>query len=173
MFELAEKRAEFLQEPWWIVYGWTMGWGYKPVRFLATVFFVVVLPFAWFWYRRYYHLVLPLVDHSADDVLRNRLAEPDRMIEKKRLGLLRFRRFDHASIPGDEISYLARLWHVLFFSTSVLLGLRFKKEWIEKRDHAFLRWVTAEWLLGIGLYVLFAVLVKSYEFSYVKGLLGF
>gem|GEM_PF-2066537 len=26
--------------------------------------------------------------------------------------------------------------------------LRFKKEWIEKRDHAFLRRVTGEWLLG-------------------------
>ena len=173
MFELAEKRAEYLKEPLWILYGRTMGWGYKPARFLATVFCVVVLPFAWFWYRRYYHLVLLLVDDSADDDMRNRLAEPDRLIENKRLGLIRLRHFDHSSIDNSEISYLARVWHVLFFSTSLLLGLRFKKEWIEKRDHTFLRWVTAEWLLGIGLYVLFAVLVKSYEFSYVKGLLGF
>lgn len=69
MFELAEKRAEFLTEPLWILYGWTMGWGYKPVRFLVTVFCVIVLPFAWFWYRRYYHLILPQFDHSEDDAL--------------------------------------------------------------------------------------------------------
>ncbi len=61
----------------------------------------------------------------------------------------------------------------LFFSTSVLLGVRFKKEWIEKIDRAFLWWVTAEWLIGIGLYVAFVALVKSNEFGYVKGLLGF
>ncbi len=47
-----------------------------------------------------------------------------------------------------------------------------KKEWIKKKDRAFLWWVTTEWLIGIGLYILFAVLVKSNEFSYVKGLLG-
>ncbi len=41
-----------------------------------------------------------------------------------------------------------------------------------KKNHAFLWWVTAEWLIGIGLYILFVVLVKSNEFSYVKGLLG-
>lgn len=40
-------------------------------------------------------------------------------------------------------------------------------------DRAFLTWVTVEWALGIGLYVTFAILVKSYEFGYVKGLLGF
>lgn len=173
MFELAEKRAEFLKEPLWIVYGLAMGWGYKPVRFIVTVSLFAVLTFTWFWYRRYYHLVLPLVDHSVNDALRIRLTDSELIIEKTRLGLIRFRCFDHASITGEEISALARLWHVIFYSTSVLLDLRFKKEWIEKKDQAFLLWVTAEWLLDIGLYVLFVVFVKSYEFSYAKGLLGF
>jgi len=162
-YELAERKAEILNEPLWILYGWIMGWGYKPVQFLLAAFLLVALPFALFWYRRYYHLVLPMVDHAIDDAFKEQLKAPEKLNKKNH--------FNHAAIAG-EIIFPARVWHVIFFSTSVLLGIRFKKEWIEKKDRAFLWWVTAEWLIGIGLYILFAVLVKSNEFSYVKGLLG-
>ncbi|MEI6639201.1 MAG: pentapeptide repeat-containing protein [Chlorobium sp.] len=163
MYELAERKADILNEPLWILYGWIMGWGYKPVQFLLAAFLLVALPFALFWYRRYYHLVLPMVDHAIDDAFKEQLKAPENLNKKNH--------FNHAAIAG-EIIFPARVWHVIFFSTSVLLGIRFKKEWIEKKDRAFLWWVTAEWLIGIGLYILFAVLVKSNEFSYVKGLLG-
>jgi hypothetical protein len=33
--------------------------------------------------------------------------------------------------------------------------------------------VVTEWLLGIGLYILFFAAVKTSGFAYVKGLLGF
>ena len=171
MYELAERQAEILKEPWWILYGWTMGWGYKPLRFLLATFLLVALPFAWFWYGRFYHLVVPLVDHAIDEPLRKMLASPDNLETKKRFRVFRFKKFNHHNI-AKEIILPARIWHVLFFSTSVLLGVRFRKEWIEKRDRAFLWWVTAEWLIGIGLYVAFVALVKSNEFGYVKGLLG-
>ncbi len=163
MYELAERKADILNEPLWILYGWIMGWGYKPFQFLLAAFLLVALPFALFWYRRYYHLVLPLVDHAIDEAFKEQLKAPENLNKKSH--------FNHAAIAG-EIIFPARVWHVIFFSTSVLLGIRFKKEWIEKKDRAFLWWVTAEWLIGIGLYILFAVLVKSNEFSYVKGLLG-
>lgn len=163
MYELAEHKADILNEPLWILYGWIMGWGYKPVQFLLAAFLLVALPFALFWYRCYYHLVLPLVDHAIDEAFKEQLKAPENLNKKNHV--------NHAAIAG-EIIFPARVWHVIFFSTSVLLGIRFKKEWIEKKDRAFLWWVTAEWLIGIGLYILFAVLVKSNEFSYVKGLLG-
>lgn len=163
MYELAEHRADILKEPLWILYGWIMGWGYKPVQFLIAAFLLVALPFALFWYRRYYHLVLPLVDHAIDDEFEKQLKALEKLNKKNH--------FNHSTI-SSEIIFPARVWHVLFFSTSVLLGVRFKKEWIEKKNRAFLWWVTAEWLIGIGLYILFAVLVKSNEFSYIKGLLG-
>ena len=37
----------------------------------------------------------------------------------------------------------------------------------------FMRWVTVEWSLGVGLYILFAVLAKGHRLAYIKGLLGF
>ena len=172
MYELAKRKAEILNEPLWVFYGWTMGWGYKPLRFLFATFLLVVLPFARFWYIWYYHRVLPLVDNSISETLKERLTAHDTLKEKYRFLIFRVKFFNHSNI-AKEVSLPARIWHVLFFSTSVLLGIRFKKEWIEKNDRAFLLWVTAEWLMGIVLYVTFTASVKSYEFGYVKGLLGF
>jgi len=171
MFELAEQRGKILHEWRWILYGWLMGWGYIPVRFILVAFFCVALPFSWLWYRRFYHLVVPLVDFSIDDSLKERLAVQENMTIKPRFKYFKVKVFNHDNVTQD-ITLPARVWHVVFFSASVLFGIRFKKEWIARRDNAFLWCVTIEWLLGIVLYILFAGLVKSYEFGYVKGLLG-
>jgi len=93
------------------------------------------------------------------------------MTIKPRFKYFKVKVFNHDNVTQD-ITLPARVWHVVFFSASVLFGIRFKKEWIARRDNAFLWCVTIEWLLGIVLYILFAGLVKSYEFGYVKGLLG-
>jgi len=61
----------------------------------------------------------------------------------------------------------------------VLLGIRFKKEWFdlghrEAPGHrTFLGVVSLEWLLGIGLIITFALLVKGARFGFVRDLLGF
>ena len=74
---------------------------------------------------------------------------------------------------------LTRYWHSLFFSTSVLLGIRFKKDWIKVfpedmlGSKSYIRLVTFEWTLGIMLFVVFALLVKGIRFSFIKDLLGF
>ena len=68
---------------------------------------------------------------------------------------------------------IVRWWHVLHFSASLLLSIRFREAWIHRHDRDFLFWVTAEWILGIIAYITFVALVKSNEFSYIKGLLGF
>jgi len=68
-----------------------------------------------------------------------------------------------------------------FFSASVLLGIRFKKEWIpivDKRNlylghKSFLHVVTFEWLLGIGLIITFTLLVRGTRFGFIRDLLGF
>ena len=68
----------------------------------------------------------------------------------------------------SKINWISRGWHAVYFSASVLLGLRFKKDWIRTSPgHAlgiryFVYLVTFEWALGIGLYVLFAVLAKGH-----------
>ena len=79
----------------------------------------------------------------------------------------------------NNINRLTRYWHALFFSTSVLLGIRFKKEWTKDLPEnilgrkSFIYFVTFEWALGIILFVVFALLVKGIRFSFIKDLLGF
>lgn len=160
MYELASKRSEFLQEPLWVLYGWFMGWGYKPLRFVLMVFLIVIPFFAFIWYNFFYHRVAPIIGSSLSKKQKRQLEDTSRL-----------KPYDHR-LAEYEVNGLARLWHVVYFSTSVLLSIRFKKEWIEQDDRAFLTWVTIEWALGIGLYVLFVVLVRSYQFGYLKGLFG-
>ena len=171
MYELASKRTEYLKEPLWGLYGMFMGWGYKPLRFVLTVFLLVVLPFSFLWYRRFYHRVAPLVAQLNEEQ-KSRLNNPSVIQQKVFLKIFKYNTYNHHEASGVA-NLFARLWHVVHFSASVLFSIRFNKSWIEMEDRAFLTWVTAEWALGIGLYVTFAILVKSYEFGYVKGLLGF
>lgn len=77
------------------------------------------------------------------------------------------------TIPQTSVSRTARVAHLLFFSTAVLLGIRFKQEWIQPANTPFVLLVAAEWALGIALYIAFFALVKTSGFAYVKGLLGF
>lgn len=156
MYELASKRQEYLGEFWWRLYGWCFGWGYKPMRFALMVFLGPILLFAVLWYRKYYHRVLLIVDHSLSE-------------EKKSM----LRNSTERSGAFKDTILFARWLHVLYFSAFVLLSIRFEKEWIEKNDRAFLYWVFSEWCVGLILYVVFFTFVKSHDFGYVKGLLGF
>ena len=171
MYELASKRKDYLQEPLWKLYGLFMGWGYKPLRFVVTVFILVILPFSIIWYTRFYHRVLPLVAHLNEEQ-KKQLSNDDLLQEKTFLKIFTSTNYHHREAK-KVANLFARLWHVVYFSSSVLISIRFKKDWIAMEDRAFLTWVTVEWALGIGLYITFAILVKSYEFGYVKGLLGF
>ena len=174
MYELAEKRLESLSGfswlVWWI-YKWTFGWGYKPWQFLLIGFVIVVLPFSLLWYMRFYHRVAVLMDKSLSDEEKKQLANPEALRQRKRLNI-RYTVYKHDDI-SELIPFFTRLGHALFFSMSVLLSIRFKKEWFDRSDRAFYICVVAEWLLGIVLFILFAILVKSNQFDNVKGLLGF
>jgi len=124
--------------------------GYQPWRFLLIVFVLIVPFFAAVWRWKFFTIVRSIVHQEVS---------------------LR-------SLPDAPSDRLSQAWHVVYFSTAVLLGLRFKREWIiphdeEGRRSRFTKLVTAEWAFGIGLYILFAVTVKGHRFSYIKGLLGF
>ena len=49
---------------------------------------------------------------------------------------------------GPQGSKLLKAWHAIFFSFSILLGVRFKKEWLIKH-HNYLFWVTLQWDLEL------------------------
>lgn len=173
MYELGWQREEILKEFWWKLYGWFFGWGYQPWRFLVFVVLPIILLFAGFWYKYFYHIVAILVWEKMPDSMISEISKSKYREETTLFKKLKHRRFSHSKFSTDNISYIARLWQVIFFSSSVLLGIRFKKDWIESKNQAFMYVITFEWLLGIGLFVAFALLVKSARFDFVKSLLGF
>jgi len=154
MYELAEKETALLGEFRMQLYGWVFGWGYRPLRFILGVMLPLWLFFVVLWNIRYYHLVAPLVDDDLREEMKNK-------------GIPKYDRDD------IKTTRVVRWWHVSHFSASLLLSIRFREAWIHRHDRDFLFWITAEWLLGIIAYITFVVLVKSNEFSYIKGLLGF
>jgi len=187
MYELGSQRATMLGEWHWRFYGWLFGWGYQPWRFLLFVVLPLIILFAVVWYWFYYELVIRIVDDKIDQKYAPRtdkllfsektihLFGPGRTLFPS-IGL---RVYDHSK-SALGVGRLLRYWHVLFFSASVLLGIRFKKEWIQifpptnrVGRRSFLHLATFEWLLGISLYVVFALLVKGSRFEFIKGLLGF
>lgn len=146
MYELGWQRQEIVGGFWWTLYGWFFGWGFKPWRFLAFLVLPIIIGFSILWGTRYIEAFEKVI---FKDVLT-----------------------DANKLTKQEKSWLQRSTQSLFFSASVLLGFRFKKNWIIKHHH-FLFWVWVEWSIGIGLYVAFALLVKGSRFDVIKGLLGF
>jgi len=146
MYELGWQKAEILGEFWWKMYGFFFGWGYQPWRFLLFVVLPTIMGFGLLWYLKYYEVL-------------------QKVIFKTELK-------DASIFKEKQDDFLQKVWHSLFFSSSVLLGIRLKKAWIIKRGY-FLYWVSLEWALGIGLIVTFAILVKGARFGFIKDLLGF
>lgn len=162
-------------------------WGYQPWRFLIFVVLPLILVFACIWYWFYYEIVMGVVDNRIDQKYASRNDKPHFSQREIHLfgskkGLfppIEFKVYDHPTSSFGTVSLL-RYWHVTFFSASVLLGIRIKKEWIQiipptsrLGQKSFIIMMSIEWLLGIGLYVAFAVLVKGSRFEFIKGLLGF
>ena len=177
MHELGQQRKEILCQFWWKMYGWFFGYGYKPWRFLLFVVLPLIIAFAFIWYRFYYGILAPILCKELPSNLVTIVRSKERTKQIMLLRKLVINIYDHSTISKD-ITFLARFWHVIFFSASVLLGIRFKKDWInvgakQTLGHkSFLTLVTVEWLLGIGLYIAFGVLVRGSHFEYIKGLLG-
>ncbi len=151
MYELGWQKKEIYAYWSWVVikqtmYGWFFGWGYQPWRFLVFVVVPIIIAFAILWQKRYFSAFEKVI---FKDVLS-----------------------DANALSEQGKSVLQRSMQSLYFSASVLLGIRLKKNWLIKHNN-FLVWVCVEWTLGIGLYIMFALLVKGSRFDVIKGLLGF
>jgi len=172
MYELSERKQKYSGNLLWGLYGLTFGYGYKPLRFAATIFLIIIPTFSLLWYHRFYNNIALILNATYDKNIISDSKSEKNFKKVKILKLFPFKKYEHRNI-SKEINIFARIWHVLYFSSSVLLSIRFKSDWIHTRDKLFLFWITTEWIFGIFLYALFAILVKSHEFNYVKGLLGF
>lgn len=188
MYELGQQRGKIKDEFWWRVYGFIFGYGYQPWRFLLIVITVALIGAYWY-YLKYYPVLAVILNNADKEIGIESIFRANAEVKaaEKKIRIIKLGRFikafefyDHSKI-SRHISSLYRFWHAVFFSFSVLLGIRWKKEWSDVRyrmeglygAQTFLRFVTCEYLLGLCLYVIFAILVKGSRFEYIKGLLGF
>jgi hypothetical protein len=150
MYELAWQKDLLLRQPFQYIYGIFFGYGFKPWRFLTFVVVPLLLLFAFIW--RFYYVETYSIMYSKNY---NMLSST----------------WNRNS--GLGIHLFARIWQLIFFSASVLLGIRLKREWLNNKKISFTILVITEWGIGIFLYVIFAIFVKTKEFNFLKGLLGF
>lgn len=172
MYELGWQKKEILGGAGNFLYGWFLGWGYQPWRYILFIIFPLISFFAFIWYRYFYHLVVQIVWKKIPSSYSHSFSGDAHLKEKKVFKTI-IKVFNHKEFPKGNIATLARIWHVLHFSASVLLGIRFKKEWIETKNKIFLRVITLEWIIGIVCYIIFALCIKSERFSIIKGIFGF
>ena len=148
MYELAIYKHMLIPNCLHSLYGIILGYGYKPWRFMLFILLPLLL-FAIVWYLWYYEIVVTILHDTSDTEWGGNF--PKIFKQKARtFKKLKISYFDHGQIK-NEINLITRVWQVLFFSASVLLSIRFKKDWIrlwpnEKFGRkTFLWFVTAEW----------------------------
>jgi uncharacterized protein YjbI with pentapeptide repeats len=173
MYELEWQRKKIKKEWKWKLYGWFFGWGYKPWKFLLFIVGPIIILFSIIWCKLFYHLVVQIVWDKAPQDYEHVLNFHPYFVRIGMVRRLRFITFVHSNFSNEVISYWARFWHVLHFSTSVLFGIRFKKEWINTKNNEFLSVIALEWVIGILLYIMFAYLVKGVRFGFIRELIGF
>ncbi|MFA5804699.1 MAG: hypothetical protein WC879_08640 [Melioribacteraceae bacterium] len=177
MYELEWQRDICMGGFFQRLYGLTMGYGYRPYFYLWVIF-IFVSTFSLIWYYFYYSFILKINSKNIEADLSRPIGYLDQFELK---GVKLFGKtlncYDHSK-SYVEINRLEKFWHVIIFSVSVLLGLRFKKEWIKVSSEntfgrkTFLKVVTLEYAIGITLIILFAVGVKTSQFSFIKGIFG-
>lgn len=179
MYELRWQRDEILEEFWWGLYGTLFGYGYQPWRFLLYIVTPIILLFAIIWYW-FYYILLVFINQSIfpKNVDASALRTKEIHFKIKNIELFKLHITDF-KYGIENVNRLTRYWHTIFFSASVLLGIRFKKDWSTVFPSkmvgrkTFIYFVTLEWILGIGLFVTFALFVEGIRFSFIKDLLGF
>jgi len=174
-YELAWQKEMIVGGFWQCLYGVALGYGYQPIKFILFPISISIIFFWIVWYKFYYHIVAYVLNKDLDkdlDVAQHVSNVKFKLIKKKHLKIL-----DHSK-TSPEINRITRLWHTLHFSVSVLLGIRFKKDWIRvanknKTDTNYFLWVTTfEYILG-KIYLIFLILlIRIHTFENWKSFLG-
>ncbi len=146
MYELASQRKEKLSEFKQIAYGFFMGFGYKPWRFLLFALFPCVFIFAGIYYW-FYNLVFSIIYDKE-------IAET-------------------SDITFKRPNWVFQMLHLLYFSSWILFSLRINKEWLTRHNTFFVIFIISEYLLGLFFFILFAYLIMSSRYDFIKSIIGF
>jgi hypothetical protein len=183
MFELEMQKQKLSNNLWHDIYGIFMGWGYKPYRFILLIFIPIIL-FSFIWYWFYFQLIIKIVNPNIkEELFPLRTRKFNLPVSKSTFFVFKniklpINYYQHAKFPS-KLNRFIKYWHALFFSASVLLSIKFKKEWLQINSEStvgqksFLYFVIFEWVLGLFLYTLFFILIKSSGFDFIKSILGF
>ncbi|QQS37541.1 MAG: hypothetical protein IPM56_06195 [Ignavibacteriales bacterium] len=174
LYELAWQKEIILGEFSQWLYGVSFGYGYQPLRYLLFPVFVFIILFFFLWYLFFYNIVAYVQNKEFDADLELIPHYNIKFPSKNKFGL---KFIDHMRI-SPKIPEIAKWLHSIHFSTSVLLGIRFKKDWIriaakhKESNNAFLYWVLTEYLIGKILLLIFILAIKVYHFENWKSYLG-
>jgi len=167
-YELELRKDELLNNLDHKIYGVIFGYGYQPLRYISLAV-IIMLIFSFIFYYNYYNIYFEILDKKFDK-------GKNVIIRLKKKKIPFYFEVNKWNVKNEEyynrINLLTVAWHSLIFSTSILLGLRFKKEWINRYNKKFLMLVSMEWVVGLALYVGFIWGVKNARFDFIKGLLG-
>ena len=130
MFELAWQKDIIIENCWHNLYGYVLGYGYQPWRFIFIVIPLIFL-FAVIWYFFYFGIIVFIVNPNFEsDLVPSNISSVKLPFKTRYLFKKKVTYYDNSKIE-PTISRMTKIWYVLHFSTSVLLGIRFKKEWIK------------------------------------------
>jgi hypothetical protein len=142
MYHIAVMDAHYKPSLWKTLYNMFLGFGYKPWRWILYIIFPLMACGAAVLWRYYGHV---------NEIVRFGAMRTD-MLPRQRLAL--------------------RIVKCLYFSGSVMLGIRFRRMWISDDCPAFTYTVIILWLVGTASIIAMAALTKVAEFQVVKGLIG-
>jgi hypothetical protein len=78
---------------------------------------------------------------------------------------------------NDDLNWISKTAHAVFFASWVLFSVRFDNSWFRKdqsiKERLFFISVVLVWILGIVMYIGFAVYVKNDNFTFIRGIFGF
>lgn len=165
-YELQYRKDLLLDDDLQSLYGVIMGYGYKPWKYLLFLVAPIILIFSVIYYLISYEVIFY--------VMTKNVAKLDHSVQKSKNKIqLPVYKMSSTGLSYKKIPILIQIWHSLYVSTSILVGLRFKKEWIRLENNKFLVIASIQWLLGITMYILFVLLIKSFRFDFLKGIFGF
>lgn len=172
MYEL-RFREEQLVNPGLKIYRITLGYGYKPFRLLFWGLLFIFIFYSFIWYFKYYGIIAFIQSKDSSIEIRQDVSTNP--------SLMMLRKFDAQGLRAipREITLLTRFAHSLLFSASVLLSIRFKKEWLDiriastKKYRDYVIWLCSEYILGILLIFVFVYFLQENRFSLIRGFFGF
>lgn len=175
MYEFEQQKERLSGDLFRKISDITFGYGYRPTRFLIVVLLIILLLFSPIYYFLFYDYIIIILDNK---LLTEQKSVLKKLKSQKANDHWKNYFFDH-TILCDKIALSYRIWHSILFSASVLVSLRFKRDWVnfvsirKKKDTLFIWFVSFEYFVGLFLYYIFFSNLKISQFENITKLINY